>query len=337
MQSQKKPVFVVGTGRCGSTLLSNILKEDERILSLSEFFISLSPFAFHKEELDGKEFWDILATPRLKATQMVRYGIGIAEFLYQSQEGTPPILLTTLPHISREPEQLFLALKQFVQQLSEDQLANQYLRLFEWLCRRFNKQIWVERSGGSLGFIPSLLALFPNAKFVHITRDGRECAMSMSRHNAFRLLLIQLMVKEITGLDPYISPIPEEQLEQLGELTTLLPDRFDVAAYHNFSLPVERFGYWWSSQIITGLQHMRNIPQEHVLNLRYEDLLSNPREQITRLFSFIIENFDNEYLIERASSMIEANKTLTWIHLEDDERKKLFEACEPGLRLLKYI
>src|SRR5690242_1668812 len=99
MQSQKNPVFVVGTGRCGSTLLSNILREDERILSLSEFFISLSPFAFHKKELDGKEFWDILATPRPKAIQMVRYGVGIAEFLYQSQEGTPPILLTTLPHI----------------------------------------------------------------------------------------------------------------------------------------------------------------------------------------------------------------------------------------------
>jgi hypothetical protein len=32
------PVFVVGTGRCGSTLVSNILRAHPGVLSLSEFF-----------------------------------------------------------------------------------------------------------------------------------------------------------------------------------------------------------------------------------------------------------------------------------------------------------
>ena len=31
------PTFVVGTGRCGSTMLSNMLREHPKVLSLSEF------------------------------------------------------------------------------------------------------------------------------------------------------------------------------------------------------------------------------------------------------------------------------------------------------------
>lgn len=337
MQSNKNSIFVVGTGRCGSTLISNILQEHTSILSLSEFFISLSPLAFSKKELDGKEFWAILATPRQKATQMLKYDIGIAEFLYQSREGVPPILLMTLPHISQEPEKLFLEIKDFVLQLPHDILANQYLQIFDWLCHHFNKKLWVERSGGSLRFIPSLLELFPNAKFIHITRDGRECVMSMRRHNAFRLAMIQSMIKEITGLDPYFSVIPEEKLESLGELAKLLPDRFDVEAYHNFVIPIERFGRLWSSQIVTGLQNMRNIRQENILSLRYEEILSNPSQQIRQLLAFISEDFADESFIENVSRMVDANKTLTWTKIGEDERNQLFKACKIGLRLLKYI
>ena len=32
------PTYVVGTGRCGSTMLSNMLREHPKVLSISEFF-----------------------------------------------------------------------------------------------------------------------------------------------------------------------------------------------------------------------------------------------------------------------------------------------------------
>ena len=38
------PTFIVGTGRCGSTMLSNMLREHPKVLSLSEFLPSLLTF-----------------------------------------------------------------------------------------------------------------------------------------------------------------------------------------------------------------------------------------------------------------------------------------------------
>ena len=36
------PVFVVGTGRCGSTMLSNMLRIHPEVLSLSEFMVAIA-------------------------------------------------------------------------------------------------------------------------------------------------------------------------------------------------------------------------------------------------------------------------------------------------------
>lgn len=330
------PIFVVSTGRCGSTLISNILNESGKILSLSEFFVSLSPLAFSKQELNGDEFWEILATPRPKVMQMLRNNIGIPEFLYPSNDGVPPILLMTLPHITKAPEQLFKEVKEFTTNLPINKLENQYTNLFEWLREKFNKQIWVERSGGSLRFIPQLQKLFPNARFIHLYRDGRECAMSMSRHHSFRLTMIQQMIKEITGLDPYVEETPIEQIRELGKLANLLPNRFDVEAYHQYELPIERFGRLWASQIITGLSHLKQVPKENLLHLRYEDILKSPVEQINRLMRFMMPDFKDDCFVDRMASTVQTNKIDTWVKLDEKTRHNLTKECAVGLRLLNY-
>ena len=56
----KPPVFIVSTGRCGSTMMSDVVRLHPRLLSLSEFFVSLSNRSFARRSADGEQFWDIL-------------------------------------------------------------------------------------------------------------------------------------------------------------------------------------------------------------------------------------------------------------------------------------
>ena len=51
------PVFVVNTGRCGSTLMSRMLALHPAILSISEFLAALTSEALTADRLDGEAFW----------------------------------------------------------------------------------------------------------------------------------------------------------------------------------------------------------------------------------------------------------------------------------------
>lgn len=334
---QEKPIFVVGTGRCGSTLLSNMISLHPDILSLSEFFVSLSPYGFTKKIINGRAFWEMLSTPRAKVDLMMKHRIGIPEFLYSSDKGVPPILLMTLPHLTNEPEVLFEELQLYVLTLPEDALSTQYIRLFEYLKKKFNKQIWIERSGGSLRYITKLLELYPNAKFVHMYRDGRECAMSMRRHNAFRLTMVQTLIKEKIGKDPFADSISEAETEKLGELSRLLPDRFERDAFNLLDIPIERFGSLWSSQILQGVQYLKQVPPSNMLHLSYEKLLSNPEEELSSFLQFVLPNHeDQENFIRKAADLVQSNKKDTWRELSQEEQENLTRACKLGLRLLRY-
>ena len=58
------PLFVLGTGRCVSTLISDVLRAHPRILSLSEFFtVCGREKAFTPASVDGPQFWDKLVAP----------------------------------------------------------------------------------------------------------------------------------------------------------------------------------------------------------------------------------------------------------------------------------
>ena len=81
------PTFVVGTGRCGSTMLSNMLREHPKVLSLSEFFANVcdgnrSTEGFSAEPMDGARFWSLLAAKPEMVSFGMRHGVPCDEWLY---------------------------------------------------------------------------------------------------------------------------------------------------------------------------------------------------------------------------------------------------------------
>src|ERR1700753_1075828 len=73
------PTFVVGTGRCGSTMLSNVLREHPKVLSLSEFFPGITDSrracvaqALSSTPIDGPHFWEIVAGIKALGSHVLR-------------------------------------------------------------------------------------------------------------------------------------------------------------------------------------------------------------------------------------------------------------------------
>ena len=337
------PVFIVGTGRCGSTMMSNLVRMHPRLLSLSEFFMSLGGRAFTLREPDGERFWRLLSWLPPIAGRMLAKGPPMEEVLYGFGNGArfgpadvPPILVTALPHLTRDYDALYDELGPSLRGGGRAPLGQHYQYLFEWLCRRFDRERVVERSGSSLLFVPALARLFEGAKFVHLYRDGRDAAISMQRHTFFRLIVRSAGLFERVGLDPYRPPFlfGTSRLYPLMEAVTgrFLP----IERWLAEPPPLEVLGNYWSRSIASGAKFLDAVGQERVLRLRYEDILARPREELARLMVFLGPEYaDSEWLAQ--ASAIPRMRSSNWQTLPADQQQRLTEACRPGLALLGYL
>jgi putative sulfotransferase len=340
------PVFIVGTGRCGSTLLSRFLAMHPDILSLSEFWVFVTDLggriaeAFPEAEVDGKELWQILAGIYPRQTLMLRHDVMMDEALYRpgpgrrctAESGIPAILATTLAHLSDDPDALFDALAEMAADLPKAPIGRTYAALFEKLRIRMGARLWVERSGGSLRIVRRLREHFPEARFVHIVRDGRDTALSISRHYGFRMVLAASQLTEILGADPYESADRTDEADLPDALVPYLPERFDADFFRADVTPLPLAGLYWSGEIKAGLEELAGLDDDQLLTLRYEDLLAQPRATLERFFGFLLQGEPGIDLDACAAAVRRPGSD--WRALPPAELAALESACALGFATL---
>ncbi|MGE0723497.1 MAG: sulfotransferase [Alphaproteobacteria bacterium] len=336
------PVFIVSTGRCGSTMLSNMVRRHPDLLSLSEFFTSLGAQAFRGRSLSGEAMFRRLNTLSPAGRALLKNGLTVDEFLYPlgpaaryRPEEVPPIMCATLPHLTDDHERLWDALAADLRARGEATPAAHYRWLFAWLAERFGRKAWLERSGASLPFVPVLASWFPDARFVHIFRDGRETALSMHRHHYFRLRVRSARLMSTVGLDPF-RPFNLPGTSPWAPWFEALAFRFfDADRYRRMTLPLAAFGRFWNDMIDLGLRHLDALPPNRVLPVRFEALLAAPREELQRFIRFVGPEFENERWLDEAAAL-PRSRPPGWPALPPDELAPLAAACAPGMDRLGY-
>ncbi len=335
----REPVIVVGTGRCGSTALSQVVRTNPRWLSLSEVFSSLAPRAFPEGPVSGPELAGLLATPRYDSRVLLQHGIEDAELLYplddprarfDRETGVPPLLVSALPHLTGIGDDLLDEICAELRGWEAAPVAAHYRRLFEWLRVRFGAERWIERSGGSLVYIDRLIEAFPEARFVHIWRDGLECTLSMSRHTGFRLLMLREQMLRRFGVDPFEDEArPAALLE--SEYAALLPERFDAQAFARFDVPLSKYAGVWSRQILFGLPLLRELGPDRVLHVGYARLVAQPAETVRDLQRFVDGEVDEAW-VDEAASLIGPGRPPADPGSVDQRTRRI---CEAGSELLR--
>jgi Sulfotransferase domain len=327
-----------------------MLREHPTVLSVSELFSFLTdlgmriPRAFPAESISGPDFWELLSAPQPRQCLLLRHGLQMPEVVYPwergrftRERGLPPILQGMIPHLdSVDPDALYDALEPAMRALESAPIGDQYRALFGWLQIRMGKLRWAERSGGSLRAARRLLNLFPEARVLHVVRDGRNTALSMSRHIGFRMALIAGQQLEFLGRDPFETDDRREEEDLTEELAALLPERFSNAAFHAFELPPVLCGHYWSGEIIMGLQALQSIPAERLMTISYEGLLADPEGSIRRIGGFIEPHGTEETWVKAASGRVGKGRS-SWRDLPESERRELDEACRPGFEALASL
>jgi hypothetical protein len=354
------PIFVVGTGRCGSTLLSNAIRLHPRLASISELFTTATDLGgriaqcFDPGPVTADALATLLLEPPPKQTLMHRAGVAMDEVLYRpggiarfsAVTGVPAILQTTLPHLAGSPranpveatlaaDAVFDEVAQVVRMRPPAPMAAHLAALFAWLAWRFDRPRWVERSGGSLRIVQRLVDAFPDARFVHLVRDGRDVARSMSRHPGFKLMFVAAALTEILGVDPFESPDRRYAGDIPDDLAGFLPEAFDAAAFHAYRAPLALCGHYWSGEILAGTRTLAALAPDRVLTLRYEALAARPADELYRLAGFLDPDHVDGMWLARAAALVEPPTPRIALDLE--AQRELDQACAPGLAAIEAL
>lgn len=226
-----------------------------------------------------------------------------------------------LPSLVEDYDSLFKEIQQYVTLLPEDIPANHIENMFDFMRRSLNKSIWVERTGASLDFLPRWKKMWPNAKFIHIYRDGRNSSLSMSKNPAFKQQIIRTRKNRSVT---WYNIIP------------LDPDSFTIEEFRAVKIPLEEYGKLWNTMIMKGLDELDEIPSERLLNLSYESLIDNPRYYLTQLINFIDPELESENWIKSQIKLFTNGKS-DWTRLPKTQQIKLNQTCKKGLKRLNYI
>lgn len=303
--------IIVNSGRCGSSLLSQMLSRHPEVLSLSEFFATCGgPSLLDERVIDGDALWCRLARPDAELSAVLR-SAHVPEILAAGSAAElaqlPGPLLCTLPLLHTDPVGLFTQMEAAVRSLAPAPLTTQIDRVFDWLRCSLQRRVWVERSGGSIEYAEALRRAWPRARVIFLVRDGPACAHSMSRHPVFRLRVARLCL-------PKAQSVPE----------CLSAD-----------IPLDRFGAYWSALMHKLLCAWHATPPHARLWLRYERLIEQPVAELRRLAAFLECDQGDEWLQRSVAALRPVSAG--WLGLPLRERAALERTCRPGMRCIARV
>ncbi len=329
--------LILGSARCGSTLVSRILRLHPDILSVSELFATMGPHAFRPARLDGARFWASLSTPSRAMAKVANPDAAPSEFLYGRVPSPahdpflcPPLLAVTLPHLSGDPDRLFAALGPAIRARGEAPLADQYRALFHDLAQAVGgRGVWVERSGGSLVAAGTLRAMFPEARPVLLLRDGAETALSMRDYPAARLAIWCWRHLGRLGID-LLHPTRHFGRGAVWPVVAAISGRVGLGRILNRRPGLQDAGAFWSAVTMAGL---RGLAGAAPLVLRHDALCRKPVPAIRTLGDYLAGTAPEAW-VTQAAALPQARPSRL-AGLSGAERETLERACAPGEQAIR--
>lgn len=198
--------------------------------------------------------------------------------------------------------------------------------VYAWLMRvEFEGGLrFSEKTPTNALIIPFLARAFRDSQFIHIVRDGRDAAASHIDQPWLRRDSLGTGRREPGGY--LYGPYPQWWIE---------PERH--AEFEQTS-DVHRMAWAWRAYVEAGVRDGRALPPERYLEVRYEELVTNPSATAQQVLDFLgITTESSRRRFTTALSRADSRSVGAWRRrFNDDEVAEIEAEIGPVLRDLGY-
>jgi hypothetical protein len=278
-----KPVFIIGSFRGGTSLLFRLLSESDELWSLYRE-------SNHMWQPWHRDLREVADTVVLKAEDVKESDREHFDKHYHFSTYDNQILgeLSRIRFLRNRLRPVF-------------NLINVFNYLYKWLklCM-FKRQSdakprayrIIDKTPPNCFRVEYLAKLYPDAKFIYITRDGLDNTSSLM--NAWRSKQ-KFQFRYRKYLEEYLKPLEGVQGSRSVKY-------FDIDGYQSdvwkFAMPpgweayrdkplAEVCAFQWLKTHEYALNSLSKLPSERVIRFKFEDLMAEPHHSIEKLCSFL--------------------------------------------------
>lgn len=256
------PIFIGGTGRSGTTILARLLGEHPKIFMLrweSQLIVAEGGLINLLEQIESDKaaanFSSNLRGEWFERTLFAgmpnEYTAGLSYDIPWGEVEVGLKMLSNRRLVAQNPS-------------ARLQLGRDFLNaIFTPATIRHGATRWGEKTPRNIFYIDQLWKIFPNMRFIHIIRDGRDVVASMLQN----------------GFWP-IAPSPAH------------PTTMDFQGQVSFRKAIN----YWVTMLEIARRSAAKVPRENYLELRLEDLVTQSDVFLPQLMDFLNEEIDPKLL-----------------------------------------
>lgn len=291
MSPVDRPIFLIGTGRCGSSLLLQLLGYHPAVAWMSHY----------SSRLPGGPAWAALSRV---------HDLPFASSLLAKQDESRLIPQPTESYrlLRRATDGLFTAPRELRADEMTPEMAGRLRDLASEHCVAQGKHRFLMKHTG-FGRVAWLRAAFPDARFVHVERDGRAVAASLCQ------------VDWWSG----------EAQWGWGPLTPAQREAYRASGFHELVLAA----IYWEVLMDQLRASIASAPGQ-VLTVRYDALVADPPATLSKILDFVDLPDDDRFRRRVSATPMTSDDTRWRKRLAPADVALLERALAPALARLGF-